>query len=155
MIIRGNDHDLDINRNGQLSTEQQNRLKSFRPFGLPALPSALFGILLIGLSLTRQDWISWVLLAGGVLLLFSAIQRQRSQKNLAGGAVGTIVGRLEQIRSVPMAMFESELTIDGKHYVLLANLGSTPLTVGEQYQFYVAQNIARMGVIVGVESYSS
>ncbi|MBP8250840.1 MAG: hypothetical protein KAX40_00640 [Herpetosiphon sp.] len=151
MIIRGNAADIAINRTGHLAPDQQARLKMFKAYRLPALPSALFGILLIALSFTRQDWLSWVILAGGFMLLFSAIQRQRSQKNLATGAVQTVVGTLEQVRSVPMAMFESELRIDGKNYVLLSKLGSTPLEIGTHYRFFVAQNISRMGIIVGIE----
>jgi hypothetical protein len=151
MIVRGNPEDLQSNRSGQLSPAQTARLAALKPFRLPIMPGLLFGGLLIVYGLVRRDPPGWITLALGVVLIGSALSRYRQQAALKSGAVESTVGVLERIRPVPLAMFESELTIDGRSYVLLARLGARPLETGARYRSFVVRGIARMGVIVAME----
>lgn len=151
MIVRGNPNDVQVNREGRLTPEQQARLARLTPFRMPVLPSALFGVLLIVYGGVRQDVAGWIMVLLGAVLLGSAWSRYRNQAALKGGAVDSFVGVLERIRPVPLQMFESELTIDGRSYVLLANLGQQPLGAGTRYRSFVVRGISRYGVIVAME----
>ncbi len=151
MIVRGHSNDVQINRGGQLSPEQAAELARLRPFRLPVVPSLLFGALLAVYGVVRQDITGWIILFLGVLLLASGWTRYRGQATLKAGEVQSFIGLLERVRSSPLGMFESELTLDGKQYVLLANLGSQPLKPGTRYRSFVVRGIARMGIIVAME----
>lgn len=151
MIVRGQGEDVQINRGGQLAPEQAARLARLRPFRLPVVPSLLCGALLAAYGVVRQDRAGWIIVFLGVLLLVSGWSRYRGQSALKAGVVQPFVGLLERIRPSPLGMFEAELTLDGKQYVLLANLGSQPLRVGTRYRAFVARGIARMGIIVAME----
>jgi hypothetical protein len=151
MIVRGNPEDLQSNRSGQLSPAQTERLAALKPFRLPIVPSLLFGALLIVYGLVRRDPPGWITLAMGVVLIGSAWSRYRQQAALKSGAVDSTVGVLERVRPSPLSMFEAELTIDGRSYVLLARLGARPLETGARYRSFVVRGIARMGVIVAME----
>jgi hypothetical protein len=151
MIVRGDSNDVQINRGGQLSPEQAARIARLKPFRLPIVPSLLFGGLLISYGVLRQDTAGWVVVLLGLVLLGSGWTRYRAQSALKAGVVQPFVGLLERVRTSPFAMFEAELILDGKSYVLLANLGSQPLKAGTRYRSFVVRGIARMGVIVAME----
>lgn len=151
MLVRGNANDLQINRNGQLSAGQTAALRRFTPFRLPVVPSVLVGALLLSYGVVRRDTLGWIVVALGLVLLTSGWARRRGQAALKAGVVQSFAGVLEQTRPSPLGMFEAELTIDGRSYVLLANLGSRPLQVGTRYQVFVARGLARLGIIVAME----
>ncbi len=151
MIVRGHSNDVQVNRGGQLSPEQIAHLGRLRPFRLPVVPGLLVGGLLLVYGVTRQDTAGWIVLFLGLLLLVSSWTRYRSQAALKAGAVQSFVGLLERVRPSPLGMFEAELTLDGKSYVLLANLGDQPLNPGTRYRSFVVRGVARIGIIVAME----
>lgn len=151
MIVRGNPDDLQINRGGHVSPNQSALIGRLTPFRLPALPSILVGVLLVVYGLTRRDSAGWFVLALGVVLLASGWSRHRQRTTLQVGAVHSFIGVLERIRPSPLGMFEAELTLDGRSYVVLANLGDRPLNIGTRYRSFVVRGVARMGIIVGME----